>query len=185
MGPFTMDNASNNATFLTHLSILLAERGIDFDANTNYIHCFAHVINLCSQAVIRAMEKQDSQDDHPETETETESDEAGRAVRARRRAGPIRRARKTVAFVRKSGQRRDELLTLIKTGNESQLWTEVRVNSRTGTAERVITSLSEVTVLPDVKTRWDSVFYMLRRLRYLQEVSCVIPFSISSLISCI
>jgi hypothetical protein len=29
--------------------------------------------------------------------------------------------------------------------------------------------LAVVTVLPDVKTRWDSVFYMLRRLQYLQE----------------
>ncbi|KAJ7130434.1 hypothetical protein C8R44DRAFT_549780, partial [Mycena epipterygia] len=27
----------------------------------------------------------------------------------------------------------------------------------------------EVTVLLDVKTRWDSVFYMLRRLRYLRQ----------------
>ncbi|KAJ7045011.1 hypothetical protein C8F04DRAFT_1174003 [Mycena alexandri] len=75
MGHFTMDNASNNATFMTHLSILLAERGLDFDADQNYIHCFAHIINLCSQAVIRAMEKQDSRHEHPETETETESDE--------------------------------------------------------------------------------------------------------------
>ncbi|KAJ7080723.1 hypothetical protein C8R43DRAFT_849144, partial [Mycena crocata] len=30
-------------------------------------------------------------------------------------------------------------------------------------------TLAQVTVLPDVKTRWDSVFYMLRRLRYLQQ----------------
>src|ERR1700761_389504 len=31
-------------------------------------------------------------------------------------------------------------------------------------------TLAPVTVIADVKTRWDSVFYMLRRLRYLQQV---------------
>ncbi|KAJ7697793.1 hypothetical protein B0H17DRAFT_866706, partial [Mycena rosella] len=30
-------------------------------------------------------------------------------------------------------------------------------------------TLSSVTVIADVKTRWDSVFYMLHRLRYLQQ----------------
>ncbi|KAJ7137640.1 hypothetical protein C8R46DRAFT_922354 [Mycena filopes] len=165
-----MDNASNNATFMSHLSLLLAEKGVlDFDADGNYIRCFAHIINLCSQAVIRAMEKQDSRAEHPETEMETESDEAtGGAVRARRRAGPIRRARKTVAFIRKSGQRRDELQATIKMGNEKQSWTEIQDGH--GGPMRVIVQLSEVTVLADVKTRWDSVFYMLRRLRYLQQV---------------
>jgi hypothetical protein len=31
-------------------------------------------------------------------------------------------------------------------------------------------TLASVTVIADVKTRWDSVFYMLCRLRYLQQV---------------
>ncbi|KAF8142369.1 hypothetical protein K438DRAFT_1517389, partial [Mycena galopus ATCC 62051] len=30
-------------------------------------------------------------------------------------------------------------------------------------------NLALVTLFPDVKTRWDSVFFMLRRLRYLQQ----------------
>ncbi|KAJ6617266.1 hypothetical protein B0H10DRAFT_1797772 [Mycena sp. CBHHK59/15] len=30
-------------------------------------------------------------------------------------------------------------------------------------------NLASVSVMADVKTRWDSVFYMLRRLRYLQQ----------------
>ena len=167
MGHFTMDNASNNSTVMAHLSLLLAERGIlEFDAEENYIRCFAHIINLCAQAAIKAMEKEDSRDVHPETDSDSDSDN-GVPVRAPRRAGPIRRARKTVAFIRKSGQRRDELLEIIKQGNERNIWTQLHVGAEA--AERV--SLSEVTVLPDVKTRWDSVFYMLRRLRYLQQAS--------------
>jgi hypothetical protein len=100
------------------------------------------------------MEKEDSRHDlHSETETETESDDdvPGHAVHARRRAGPIRRAQKMVAFIRKLGQRCDKLLDIIKQGNERQLWTEISVVAQT--AEREVVSLSEVTVLPDVKTR--------------------------------
>ncbi|KAJ7750263.1 hypothetical protein B0H16DRAFT_1843275 [Mycena metata] len=162
-----MDNASNNTTFMQHFSVLLAEAGIlDFDAKDNYIRCFAHIINLCAQATIKAMEKEDSHEIHSETDTETESDDntPGQVARLRRRAGPIRRCRKMVAFIRKSGQRRDELLRIINEGNEAGLWTEFNVGG--GTA---VVALSLVTVLPDVKTRWDSVFYMLRRLRYLQQ----------------
>lgn len=59
-----------------HFSVLLAEAGIlDFDAKDNYIRCFAHIINLCAQATIKAMEKDDSREIHSETDTETESDD--------------------------------------------------------------------------------------------------------------
>lgn len=165
-----MDNASNNSTFMHHFSLLLAEHaGIDdFDPKHNYIRCFAHIVNLCAQATIKAMEKADSRDVYPETDSDSESDSEGQVVRATCRAGPIRRSRKTVAFIRKSGQRRDELLNIIERGNEGELWTEFGGNEPNG---RQVISLSVVTVLPDVKTRWDSVFYMLRRLRYLQQVS--------------
>jgi hypothetical protein len=50
-------------------------------------------------------------------------------------------------------------LEIIKEGNQKQSWTELRVGAET--SERVVVSLSEVTVLLDVKTRWDSVFYKL------------------------
>jgi hypothetical protein len=41
-------------------------------------------------------------------------------------------------------------------------------------------TLASVTVIADVKTRWDSVFYMLRCLRYLQQVH---PNSVRNFIS--
>jgi hypothetical protein len=84
-----------------------------------------------------------------------------------------------VAFIRKSGQHRDELLSIIKEGNDNGLWTELH----TGGGTQVV-SLSQVTVLPDVKTRWDSVFYMLRRLRYLQQVSTNTYHSIPDVYAC-
>lgn len=169
VGHITMDNASNNASFMTHLAGHLNEIGVRFDAKKNYIRCFAHIINLCSQAVIRMMEKDDGDNDSLDTDTDPGTDSDDPTTRAMRKAGPIRRARKTVAFIRKSGQRRDQLLDIIKQGNTNSLWTQVAVVNNRAVSEPTV--LAAVTVLPDVKTRWDSVFYMLRRLRYLQQVS--------------
>jgi hypothetical protein len=128
-----MDNASNNTTFMTHLAILLRERGIvGFDAKNNYIRCFAHIINLCSQAVIKQMEKDDANETYSDSDTDddgTDLDCLGDdveevispQVHRTRKAGPMRHARKTVAFIRKGGQRRDQLLDIIKTGNADGL----------------------------------------------------------------
>ena len=44
---------------LLHLGYMLKEIGVVFDKKKNYICCFTHVINLCSQAVIKVMEKDD------------------------------------------------------------------------------------------------------------------------------
>jgi hypothetical protein len=163
---------------MTHLAILLNEIGVQFDAKKNYVRCFAHIINLCSQATIHVMEKDDGNDAYsdtdPNSDTENGTDDDAEVInlqptRATRKAGPMRRARKTVAFIRKSGQRRDQFLDIIKQGNTNSLWKQVFVVNNTAVKNPVV--LATVTVFPDVKTRWDSVFYMLRRLRYLQQVS--------------
>ncbi|KAJ7463111.1 hypothetical protein B0H11DRAFT_2241093 [Mycena galericulata] len=68
-----MDNASNNQTFMECLERLLAERRIiDFGAKNNYIRCFAHIVNLCSQACIKAMEAgDDTSPQYPDTDTDS------------------------------------------------------------------------------------------------------------------
>lgn len=104
VGHFTLDNASNNGSFMYHLKLLLEDINVSFDDKKNYIRCFAHVINLCSQAVIKVMEKDDVDPAYSDTETEpgTESENSDngeapmRPPRYSRKAGPIRRARKTV-----------------------------------------------------------------------------------------
>ncbi|KAJ7195321.1 hypothetical protein GGX14DRAFT_366857 [Mycena pura] len=119
------------------------------------------------------MLKDDAADRYSDTETEdaTASDDSDAEPtpvprrRTTRKAGPIQRARKTVAFVRKSGQRRDELLDIVERGNETHTWWEIEA----GSGVRVTILLKKVVLLPSVKTRWDSDFYMLRRLRYLRQ----------------
>lgn len=178
IGHFTMDNASSNLTFMAHLATELHAIGVDdFDAKKNLIRCFSHIINLSAQAVIKKMEKDDTAEHYSDTETEpaTPTDHSDddqlnflRPVRTTRKSGPIHRARKTVGFIRKSGLRRDRLVDIIGDGNAKQLWMELRVVGNA--VEKVVIVLKPVMLLPDVKTRWDSLFYMLRRLRYLREV---------------
>ncbi|KAF7354446.1 putative AC transposase [Mycena venus] len=127
VGHFTLDNVSNNGTFMLHFTSLLRDIGIrDFDEKQNYIRCFANVI--------RVMEKDDADAEHSDSDTDpaTESTDdeepvpvGMRATRYTWKAGPIHRARKTVAFIRKSGQRRDELQSIITHGNTHSLWKEV------------------------------------------------------------
>ena len=52
VGHWTLDNASNNETFMEELEILLHLCDINFDHMDRCIMCFPHVINICCQHVI-------------------------------------------------------------------------------------------------------------------------------------
>ena len=55
MGHFTMDNASNNGSMIQELEVLLDTRDIPFEASDHKIMCFAHVVDLSSGHIIRAL----------------------------------------------------------------------------------------------------------------------------------
>jgi hypothetical protein len=121
IGHFTIDNASNNASTMLHLSLMLQDFNVNFDEKKNYIHCFAHIVNLCSQGVIKVMEKDNGDVAYSDLDTDpaTDSDAAPammRATHVTKKASPIRQACKTVTFIRKSGQLRDQFLEIISQG---------------------------------------------------------------------
>ncbi|KIK14506.1 hypothetical protein PISMIDRAFT_84486, partial [Pisolithus microcarpus 441] len=60
-GHFTMDNAENNVTMMTHLSQLLVPRELPlgFDAKDRRIMCYAHIMNICVQHVVEAFRSPD------------------------------------------------------------------------------------------------------------------------------
>ena len=51
-GHWTLDNTSNNGTFLEELEILFRECDIDLDHLERQIMCFLHVINISCQHII-------------------------------------------------------------------------------------------------------------------------------------
>ncbi len=82
------------------------------------------------------------------------------------RRDPLRRARKLINFLRSSSQRKEGLSDIIKEGNASNRF----IGPNESGSDLVVFKVPEVQLLKDVKTRWDSVFLMLRRLRQLRPV---------------
>jgi hypothetical protein len=77
------------------------------------------------------------------------------------------RARNLIRFLRSSDDRRTHFLNFIQEGNEKNLFII------TGEDGMEVTKLPVVQLLRDVKTRWDSVYLMLDRLRTLRPVCCL------------
>ncbi|KAJ8579537.1 hypothetical protein M405DRAFT_712174, partial [Rhizopogon salebrosus TDB-379] len=69
-----------------------------------------------------------------------------------------------VRVIHLSGQRHDAFQELISTGNAKH-WFKVKKGPRS-----IEVQLEQLQLLRDVRTRWDSVYYMLRRLRELRPV---------------
>ena len=151
IGHFTMDNASNNRTMMQSLQTILADRDITIDPVDRTIMCFAHVINLCSGRVIRATS--DGADNHDP------SSASGDDIVV---TDPISVAWETVRFIRESGTRRERFNHTIKEGNKNGWF------KKAGSSETI--NLKQLQLLRDVRTRWDSVYLMLNRLREMRPV---------------
>ena len=79
---------------------------------------------------------------------------------------PLRRACRVIRLLRSSDQRKERFREFIQARNERNWFT---VNDDNG--KRVTVQVRELQLLRDVKTRWDSVYMMLERLRALRPVS--------------
>jgi hypothetical protein len=146
-----MDNASNNKTMMQSLKGPLGLRDIDFDPADRRIMCFAHVVNLCSGRVIHAASDGADYDDS--------SPSSGDDIIA---THPIAVARAAVRVIRETSERRTAFNGVIKSGNNNGWF------KKEGSSEPV--QLKELQLLRDVRTRWDSVYYMLNRLREMRPV---------------
>lgn len=54
----TTDNASNNLTFMTSLSLWAAEKVVDFNKKEQHIRCFAHSINLSVKEALSCLDNE-------------------------------------------------------------------------------------------------------------------------------
>ena len=158
MGHWTLDNAENNVTFMKALEKGLdTPRDIPFCHKNNRIRCFPHIINLCTQRVIESFNS-----DGEQSNGEQSDDAAGhKRDKPHKLLNPIAKCRSFVRAVRASGARRDRFNNAIKLGNELKTF-----------------QLPELQLLQDCKTRWDSTYQMISRLRQLQPVSTLTFFYI-------
>jgi len=82
------------------------------------------------------------------------------------RRDPLKRARRLIRFFRSSDQRRTDFLKFIVEGNQKEWFYRINKDGK-----RELANVPAKEFLRDVKTRWDSVYKMLQRLRILRPVS--------------
>jgi hypothetical protein len=132
---------------LVHLANLLADRGLPtrFDPIDNRVWCYAHVIDLACKAVINNL---------------SNSAELPDFIEGQKR-NPIALASQVVRMIRGSGGRREAFNDVIDKGNKKGWF---KVNDK-------VVQLKPRQLLRYVRTRWDSCYCMLLRLREMRPVS--------------
>lgn len=161
IGHFTVDNAENNVIMMKHLELLLAacELPLEFDAADRRVMCFPHIMNICVQHVIDEFSAPDlvaiAKAWVDGLDDEVEKNSYLDAVKK----NLVALGCDIVRVIRASGIRRDEFTKTIATGNLQEWF-------KNPAAE--IVKVPETQLLRDVRTRWDSTFYMINRLRALQ-----------------
>jgi len=108
--------------------------------------CYGHVVDLASGRVISGV-----------SNLEGEGNEQDALVR-----DPIALGHDVVRVIRASGACQDAFDTVIENGNLKGLFKQ-------GQPPQIVT-LKKLQLLQSVPTQWDSVYYMLSRLRELQPV---------------
>ena len=130
----------------------LNARQIDYDGADNHIICIEHnTANTTGRMIAKASttEYSDNFDDFADP---VDSQDGVRDV--------IALVRNIVRSIRASGQRLDRFNDTIKLGNERGWFGDVKV--------------PELQLLRDVKTRWGSVYAMLKRFRMLRLVCFIL-----------
>ena len=141
----TADNASNNVTMAKHLSTLLSNDDIVWDHKTNYIPCFAHIINLVVQKFVRTMftDRADEDSAADNDDVLEVSLDVHTTVASRRILSKIRDIAKSI----RGSSRRWELF-----------------------AKACKSCEMNPTMIPlDVAVRWNSTFRMLQHAIYLKR----------------
>jgi hypothetical protein len=175
--------------------------GFDFDHLKHRVRCYAHIINICSSHIISSVTSVSEQylsdlkvpvdgvrmfradDDNDDDDDDIDGDEDIAELQLDGcydahgdsdleewftgiKRDPLRRARRIIRLLRSSDQHKERFREFIRAGNKRKWFTATDENGK-----RVVIQVPETQLLRDVKTRWDSVYMMLERLRALRPVS--------------
>ena len=150
---------------MQELGWLLRAREIPFDAKDRKIMCYCHVVDLSSGRVIDGLSRVNT---HTDATDDTDWDADELPLRSELTytdavaRDTVSHARTVVRVVRGSGMRRDAFDDVIINGN-SKGWFKEGQPPKTVQVQRL-------QLLRDVRSRWDSEYYMLNRLRDLRLV---------------
>lgn len=184
----------------SHLTGRETAHVVDFDPLKHRVRCYAHIINICSSHIISSMtsvseqylsdlkvpvdtgrvfraDDDDLDDDDINANEDIDEFQLDDVYDDRDKSSlkewfesikrdPLRRARRIIRLLRSSDQRREGFRMFIQDGNKRNWFYE-----KTRGGKRSPVQVPELQLLRDVKTRWDSVYLMLHRLRLLRPVS--------------
>jgi hypothetical protein len=187
-------------SLLAKCEMAFGQLGLDFDRLKHHVQCYTHIINICASHIISSMtsvskqyisnlkvptdtdsmfcakDNDDLDDDNSDTKdiAELQPDGCynahGDADLEEWFAGikhdPLRCAHRVIHFLHSSDQHKQSFHGFIHSRNERDWFTKINADGK-----HVLVKLSDVQLLRDVKTRWDLVYMMLERLRYLRPVS--------------
>ena len=147
---------------MEHLQKLLVacELPLEFDANDRRIMCFPHIINICVKHVVDEFSAPNLKAIAEAWVDCFDDDVVDKAkYLAAVKKDPVALGRNIVRAIHASGLRCDEFDKMVLTGNLQQ-WFKSPAGE--------VVQLPEAQLLRDVKTRWDSIYYMLNRLLALR-----------------
>ena len=113
VGYFTLDNATNNDTTLTQISIYLAEIGIEFKPKERRLKCFGHVINLVVKAFLWDLNTVVLEGLASGNTTEGDSQKIIELMEWRKQ-GPMGKLRNICVWICRMPQRRDGFTNKVK-----------------------------------------------------------------------
>ena len=139
-------------------------RDIPFNHKDNRIMCFPHVVNICTTHVIEGFTDLSLVDETREfTPSLPPSDPDRQTFDEAITRDPIALCRSAIRAIQASGQRRDQFEETIVDGNNRNWFRDPDNASKDY-------KVPHLQLLRDIKTRWDSVYYMIRRFRQCRPV---------------
>jgi hypothetical protein len=105
--------------------------------------------------------------DQPDSPDSDESDNEGDIMRPIPVVDLLGKVRSLIKAIRASGQRQTQFYNVVESGNRADWWKDANGNPE---------KIKPLKFLHDVKTRWDSTYQMLIRLRMFKQVN-IIPCS--------
>jgi len=161
MGHFTLDNASNNNTAMQKLAQLLLDKcEFTFDPDECWIRCFPHIMHICVHHTIDKYTDADFTNVAAQWFNTLQQPINKTAYLRAVQQDPIKLGRECVHALRASGQHWSNFRQTIQSGNENQSFT----------SDGECINLPVVQLLWDVRTHWDSTYFMINHLRTLHQV---------------